>query len=320
MNKIFTAFFTLFLLTSLVFGQGPDTIRYSFNVDIPAMGLVTTGEGSVLEGSSISFEPHTFSNKPDIQEAYNAIVGSSITIPANFVKENVTLSITLGNFNPTGGGYLNLPNGNTSIPLFMYFKIAVIGDLSGPHSAAEHYPGGWPTPQDTVFVNPAVLTIPLSESLRNFCAKYNIDDKQLAFFYDKGGSITTDGIKTDTANGNLIVTIQHFSRFGGSGRTKLTDVSDRNNNVLLKEFRLEQNYPNPFNPTTNISYNLPKEGFVSMKVYNTIGAEVMTLVSGSQKAGAHEVVFNAANLTSGVYFYTLRFDNNSQTKRMILIK
>jgi hypothetical protein len=89
---------------------------------------------------------------------------------------------------------------------------------------------------------------------------------------------------------------------------------------LPKEFALAQNYPNPFNPTTVINYQLPVAGNVSLKVYDVLGKEVMTLVNGRQEAGDYNVSLNAASLSSGVYFYRLQSGNFVQTKKMMLVK
>jgi hypothetical protein len=97
---------------------------------------------------------------------------------------------------------------------------------------------------------------------------------------------------------------------------------------LPKVFALEQNYPNPFNPTTVISYQLPVASEVSLKVYDVLGREVMTLVNGRQEAGAYNFNFNASNLSSGVYFYRLQASatngasssNFVSTKKMMLVK
>jgi hypothetical protein len=92
-------------------------------------------------------------------------------------------------------------------------------------------------------------------------------------------------------------------------------------NIIPAKFSLEQNFPNPFNPSTKIQYNLPENSFVSLKVYNSIGREIVSLVNGEVPAGTHEVLFDASGLNSGVYFYTLKTGNNFvQTRRMILIK
>ncbi len=96
-------------------------------------------------------------------------------------------------------------------------------------------------------------------------------------------------------------------------------------NLVPMVYGLEQNYPNPFNPSTVIKYNLPTENYVSLKVYNTLGQEVATLVNEVMNAGSHEVTFSAENLTSGVYYYTLRVSQNNGsekvfTNKMMLMK
>jgi hypothetical protein len=88
------------------------------------------------------------------------------------------------------------------------------------------------------------------------------------------------------------------------------------------EFKLLQNYPNPFNPDTSISYHLSNSGFVSLKIFNSLGSEIATLVNEFQNCGIHNSQFSIFNseLSSGIYFYTLRADNYAQTKKMLLLK
>lgn len=93
-----------------------------------------------------------------------------------------------------------------------------------------------------------------------------------------------------------------------------------NNGTIPSSFKLYQNYPNPFNPTSVITFDMPKEGFASLKIYNSIGQEVAVLVNGVVKSGVHQKVFNASNLPSGVYFYKLITDGFSDVKKMSLIK
>jgi hypothetical protein len=86
-------------------------------------------------------------------------------------------------------------------------------------------------------------------------------------------------------------------------------------------FVLAQNYPNPFNPTTTVEFTVPQNGFATLKVYNVLGQEVATLFEGSSEAGKINTVrFDASNLTSGLYFYTLRTAGKVETKRMLLLK
>ncbi len=98
-----------------------------------------------------------------------------------------------------------------------------------------------------------------------------------------------------------------------------TGVEERGNNQPFV-FSLNQNYPNPFNPSTIISYQVPSDGMVSLKVYDMLGREVSTLVNGVKAAGNYTATFNAANLPSGVYFYTLQAGNYTVTKKAILLR
>ena len=89
---------------------------------------------------------------------------------------------------------------------------------------------------------------------------------------------------------------------------------------LPGKFSLSQNYPNPFNPVTKINYELPKQNFVTLKIYDISGREVMQLVNEVQQAGYYSVTFDGRNLSSGAYFYRLSSENFIGIKKMILIK
>ncbi|NUM70532.1 MAG: T9SS type A sorting domain-containing protein, partial [Ignavibacteriaceae bacterium] len=92
-------------------------------------------------------------------------------------------------------------------------------------------------------------------------------------------------------------------------------------NLNPSVFELRQNYPNPFNPSTSIKFTVASEGLAVLKVYNTIGQEVVTLFNAPAKPGqVYEAVFDASKLTSGVYIYTLQQGSNSLTRKMVLMK
>mgnify|MGYP000393898194 CR=1 FL=1 len=105
-------------------------------------------------------------------------------------------------------------------------------------------------------------------------------------------------------------------------------VSTEDENIIAADFRLEQNYPNPFNPSTTINYSIPvvetlhatSLQHVLLVVYDILGREVATLVNKYQRSGNYEIRFDATNLSSGIYFYTLRTGNFSESKKMILLK
>ncbi|MBD3410452.1 MAG: T9SS type A sorting domain-containing protein [Ignavibacteriales bacterium] len=86
------------------------------------------------------------------------------------------------------------------------------------------------------------------------------------------------------------------------------------------EFALSQNFPNPFNPATTIEFALPRAANVELKVYNLLGEVVATVAQGAFDAGYHQVTFNAANLASGIYFYSIEADDFTSVKKMTLLK
>jgi len=90
--------------------------------------------------------------------------------------------------------------------------------------------------------------------------------------------------------------------------------------VIPKTLALEQNYPNPFNPTTTISYAIPENSVVTLKVYDLLGREVATLVNEQKKAGNYGVKFDGSQLSSGVYFYQLRSGSLTIVRKMLLLK
>ncbi|MEG8948173.1 T9SS type A sorting domain-containing protein [Rosettibacter firmus] len=91
-------------------------------------------------------------------------------------------------------------------------------------------------------------------------------------------------------------------------------------NTSPEDFGLEQNYPNPFNPSTTIEYNLPISANITLKIFNILGKEVGTLAKGYRQRGKHKIIFNARNLPSGIYFYTLYTSSKIIIKQMLLIK
>ncbi len=101
----------------------------------------------------------------------------------------------------------------------------------------------------------------------------------------------------------------------GDGTSDIKEFDNSN-----PAFYLNQNFPNPFNPTTNITYSLSTNGFITLKIFNLLGEEVATLVEGFQNAGIHSVKFEAKNISSGIYIYKLNSIENILTKKMILLR
>lgn len=100
----------------------------------------------------------------------------------------------------------------------------------------------------------------------------------------------------------------------------LITTAGNSNSLHIEDFVLFQNYPNPFNPSTVISFSLKNRGHVNLKVYNSLGKEVATLINEVRNQGMHEVVFNTTGLNSGIYFYKLTNGLSFVTKKMMLIR
>ncbi len=100
----------------------------------------------------------------------------------------------------------------------------------------------------------------------------------------------------------------------------ISGVKNNSTSEVVNSYELEQNYPNPFNPTTQISYQISSDSYVTLKVYDILGNLVKTLVNGYRPKGKYKVNFNGSNLASGVYFYKLNAGNFISTKKMLLLK
>ncbi len=85
-------------------------------------------------------------------------------------------------------------------------------------------------------------------------------------------------------------------------------------------YYISQNYPNPFNPTTTIKFDLPKDGLITLEVYDILGRKITTLVNEHRNAGRYEQTFDASSLVSGVYVYKLHAGEFVSSKKMILLK
>ncbi|MHB1049066.1 MAG: T9SS type A sorting domain-containing protein [Bacteroidota bacterium] len=101
---------------------------------------------------------------------------------------------------------------------------------------------------------------------------------------------------------------------------QITNVDGNINNYSLYEFSLKQNFPNPFNPITTMSYALPQDGLVMLKIYDALGREVSTLVNEFKQTGRYNASFDASKLSSGVYIYKLVSGKYTATKKMMLVK
>ncbi|MDP3683116.1 MAG: T9SS type A sorting domain-containing protein, partial [Ignavibacteria bacterium] len=149
-------------------------------------------------------------------------------------------------------------------------------------------------------------TIPITSALRNaatwvlvfYGTNYHVGDV-VSVYYDNPFIIGTDRYTFSTDN--------------------LVGIAE-GNNLSPNEYFLYQNFPNPFNPTTTIKYDIPKEGLVTIKIFDILGREVETLVNEEKPAGKYQITFNAKKLSSGIYFYSIKTGDYFKTLKSILLK
>ncbi len=127
-------------------------------------------------------------------------------------------------------------------------------------------------------------------------------------------------------NGYYIVSATRFDRYFTDADIYIKFIEafpnavNDNNQILPDNYSLSQNYPNPFNPSTSINYQLISRSQVTLKIFNTIGQEVATLVNDIQEAGFKSITWDAGTLPTGIYYYKLQAGNFTETKKLILMK
>ncbi|MDP3149477.1 MAG: T9SS type A sorting domain-containing protein [Ignavibacteria bacterium] len=255
------------------------------------------GSAAVIEGSFNDGDINTVLNQPaNIKFTVNTNGRTIIDAPAG--TEFSTVHIAGGNSPlqwPTGGW----PDSDID-------KVIQLFD-DGTHGDANA--------GDKIFTT--VITFPAYSTL------------YVTYKYGANWGLPTKGLVNDNENG---VGADHHLQMGKLtanatvvdtfGVAKVVDVTkvEKLGNTIPTVYMMEQNYPNPFNPETNIRFSIPQESFVTVKVFNTLGEEVMTLVNEEKTAGTYNVSFNAKSLTSGIYFYTIKANDFTSTKKMILMK
>lgn len=100
----------------------------------------------------------------------------------------------------------------------------------------------------------------------------------------------------------------------------LTDIEEESSDQFANNYILSQNYPNPFNPVTTISYSLPEQTHVSIKIFDVLGRKIIELVNETKLPGKHKVIFDGSKLSSGFYYYSIETDNYRKTKKLVLLK
>lgn len=182
-------------------------------------------------------------------------------------------------------------------------------------------------PGDTVLYvpheNDTILVTLISIHFENIFGSYR---KQWDFFIDYSPAFDDEVWITITDSIGLTSLFAFFNSLelvgaiiNGITYGEIVSNEDIKNN-LIKSFKIFQNYPNPFNLSTRIKYSVPQLSQVNIKVFDLLGKEIETLVNEEKPAGTYELIWNAGNHPSGIYFYQLSAADFIRTKKMILLK
>ncbi len=178
----------------------------------------------------------------------------------------------------------------------------------------------------------ASVNVAWSVAAENNMARYDVQRRVFGHEFETIGSVVANNTNTSSSytfvdesanNGTIYEYTLNLVDLNGTV-TALGTIASATPSVdaaVVTEYALHQNYPNPFNPSTNLVFDVVAENVVNLTVYNAMGQEVASLVNGTMAAGRHTVSFDAANLTSGLYFYTVKIGNEfTATKKMLLVK
>lgn len=171
--------------------------------------------------------------------------------------------------------------------------------------------------------SPQSLTITVGDIVRwtNISGTHNVKADDNSFTSGPAAPAPWEYTHTFTAAGNNPYYCEPHQGMGMTGTIIVQDpVGVSDDELIAEKFELKQNYPNPFNPSTSIQYAITTRQFVTLKVYNILGDEVVTLVNEEKQSGIYEVTFNASNLSSGMYLYKLQTGSFVETKKMILLR
>ncbi len=171
------------------------------------------------------------------------------------------------------------------------------------------------------------VTLNWTTSSENNNSVFEIERSSETTSWTKVGAVsgngTTGSVSNYTFKDNGLSTGTYkyrLKQIDFNGNFEYFNLDNEVNIGVPVQYELSQNYPNPFNPSTTINFDIPRDGNVSLKVFDISGKEVGTIVNKTMAAGYHSVRYDGSSLSSGIYFYTLEADNFTATKKLVLLK
>lgn len=281
---------------------------------IKQLGTGTSGPGTIQNANTaVSIYGSTFTGTPGLQ------IGDSVVV----YDWKVTNFNGLTELQYTSASSVQIiSSGHTILPL-----LVTIPEIKNqPWNGFEKYEGMLLQINGVHFVQTGTFDVGTSSGV-NYQITNDTDTLDLRIVKT---NLSLIGKPIPTGNLNIVGILQQYKTsapynsgyqimpLDSSGIIIITDVKETPKTV--NSYELSQNYPNPFNPTTTIRFSLPVAGHVRLTVFNILGQEVQTLVNGYREAGKNTVIFDAKNLSSGIYIYKIESGSFTQTKKMTLLK
>ena len=275
---------------------------FASNIANTGGGGWNSGGVSVWSWSNVDFMNCTFAdNSASYGAGLTVIGGGSATTTNCIFWGNSTDQIALDTLNGVGGtltvNYCDVQDGEDSVKV-----ISSLSTLNWDEGNID---------TDPFFVDPLISDYHLQNT--SPCIQTAIDTIEIAgemYFcppYDIEGNPRPYPVGT-------------MPDMGAYEYQFLVGIEENSSSHLPDKYALAQNFPNPFNPTTKINFQVPELSFVTLKVYDVLGSEIIILVNEEKPIGSYEFEFNATTLSSGIYFYSLQAGDFVETKKMILLR
>ncbi len=241
----------------------------------------------------------------------NVLNGTKMTIPENSLTEDIDLNVVIPPFAEVKDAEENVDFGKR-IVAGVKFEVRAGGELISPY----------------YFDEPLEVVIPFKRGLLD---KLGITPEDLGmYFANADGEIDPEDpgitdIVVDEASNTITGRVAHFSNIVVAPKDAVPTFVSNSEDFKPGVVELMQNAPNPFNPTTTISFRITSSSHISLAIYNMLGQEVKTLAEGSFQPGNYSMIWNADDnsgnaVTSGIYFYRLKTENVTKTKKLMLLK
>ena len=301
------------------FTTGEDTVTLANDPPV----LATLSDTSLYEDESLNLILSASDANGDVLTFSGASDTAAVTA---VVIDGDTLTLTpAGNWNGTAQITVSVADADTSVN--SDFTLTVVPVNDAPVNTTVPTISGTATEDELLSVDNGSWTDIDGDALTLTYQWYTDDDS-----LDFDGSAITDATDSTYTLTNADVDYYIYTVVtaddgnGGSGSensnysAQVKPFLGVDDSQVPTEYSLLQNYPNPFNPTTTIKYELPKRSYVQITITNLAGRKVVTLVSEMQEAGHKRVIWDATEVSSGMYFYQIKASDYIQTKKMLLLK